>query len=205
MNFLAHLALAGPSDTSRIGNLLGDFEKGTPAALRERLPQEVVEGILMHRQLDAFTDSHPVFKKARDLLHPSRRRYAGIVVDIFFDHFLTRHWSAYHPGTPGEFIASVYETLDAQPRLLGEQLAPLVPRIKRENWLAAYGNEDGLELTLARVASRSTRLAPLKESMTDFRRNRTEFDDCFLAFYPEIRKKAAALLGIEMLQTPSFP
>lgn len=205
MNFLAHLALAGPSDISRIGNLLGDFEKGTPASLRERLPEEIVAGILMHRQIDAYTDSHPLFKEARNLLAPSRRRFAGIVVDIFFDHFLTIHWNRYHPGTLSAFIAEVYAAFDAHPHLLGKQLGPLIPRIREENWLASYRTEAGLALTLQRVSSRSPRLSPLVDSMTDFSENREEFEECFLAFYPQIRAKSASLLGLKLKETPHYP
>lgn len=205
MNFLAHLALAGPSDVSRIGNLLGDFEKGTPDTLRARLPEDIVAGIIMHRRIDAFTDAHRHFREARKLLSPSRRRFAGIVVDIFFDHFLTLHWSRYHPDSVSTFIQNIYATLDNNVHLLGTEFAPLLPRIKSENWLAAYGNEAGLELTLNRVASRSSRLAPLSESILDFHQNREAFEQAFLAFYPLVRQKAGVLLGLKSLQTPSFP
>ena len=84
MNYLAHLLLAGPTDASRVGNLLGDFVRGTPESLRGSYPDEVIAGIVMHRELDRFTDDHPAFQEARELLDPEHRRFAGIIIDIFF-------------------------------------------------------------------------------------------------------------------------
>lgn len=205
MNFLAHLALAGPSDASRIGNLLGDFEKGTPASLRERLPAPIVEGIVMHRRIDRFTDSHPVFQQARLLLAPERRRFAGIIIDIYFDHLLNKHWASYHPGTVPDFAAEIYQTFDRHPTWLGTQLGPLVPRIKAENWLAAYSTVEGIEHTLGRVANRSPRLAPIAHATPDLIAEKAAFESHFLQFYPAIRQFAAEALGKKTLQTPAFP
>lgn len=205
MNFLAHLALAGPSDASRIGNLLGDFEKGTPASIRERLPAPIVEGIVMHRHIDRFTDSHPVFHQARLLLAPERRRFAGIIIDIYFDHLLNKHWASYHPGTVPEFTREIYQTFDRHPDWLGPRLGPLVPRIKREDWLAAYSTMDGIDLTLHRVASRSPRLSAIATATPDLIAGKEALEALFLRFYPEIRQYAAELLGKKTILTPAFP
>ena len=205
MNFLAHLALAGPSDASRIGNILGDFEKGTEEALLERLPKEIVAGILMHRQIDLFTDRHPVFRQARLLLAPERRRFAGIIIDIYFDHFLSQHWSRYHPGTVTDFIQAVYQGFDRHPDWLGKEFGPLVPRLKRENWLASYASVEGLAQTLDRVANYSPRFAPVADAMPDLLEHRAPFEEHFLSFYPEARQHATSLLGKNSLSTPAFP
>ena len=95
MNYLAHLLLADDTDASRIGNLLGDFATGTIESLAERYPPEILRGIKMHRAVDRFTDSHEVFKHARNLLAPGRRRFAGIIIDIIFDHYLCKLCSRY--------------------------------------------------------------------------------------------------------------
>lgn len=205
MNFLAHLALAGPDDASRIGNILGDFEKGTPESLRERLPTEIVDGIMMHRRIDRFTDDHPAFRKTKKLLAPERLRFAGIIVDIFFDHFLNKHWNQYHPGNVTDFIEENYRLFDRRPEWLGPKFGPLVPLLKAENWLASYGTFEGLETTLTRVASRSPKLAPIGNGVDDLRVHHDRFEELFLDFYPAVRQQAATLLGQKTLLTPSFP
>ena len=205
MNFLAHLALAGPEDASRIGNILGDFEKGTPESIQQRLPAEVVAGIVMHRRIDRFTDDHPVFRETRTLLAPERARFAGIIIDIFFDHFLNEHWGSFHPGTVSDFIEEMYHLFERRPEWLGTQFGPLVPLLRRENWLAAYGNFEGLEITLCRVASRSPKLDPIRSGVADLRKHYREFEDQFLAFYPEVRQEACRLLAKKKLLTPAFP
>lgn len=205
MNFLAHLALAGPDDASRIGNILGDFEKGTPDSLRERLPAPIVDGIVMHRRIDRYTDEHPVFREARKLLAPSRRRFAGILLDIFFDHFLNKNWHHFHPGNVEEFIAEIYQLFDRHPEWLGSRFGPLVPLLRAENWLASYGTPEGLKTTLTRVASRSPRLSPLVDGVEDLENNYVAIEEHFRVFYPEIRQYAAHLLGRKNVQTPAFP
>ena len=205
MNFLAHLALAGPDDASRIGNILGDFEKGTPDSIRERLPDEVVAGITMHRRIDRFTDDHHSFQESKLLLAPERRRFAGIVVDIFFDYFLNKHWSNYHPGSVAAFIEEIYQLFERRPEWLGQQFGPLVPRLRNENWLASYGSFEGLNLTLERIANRSNKLTPICEGVNDLKNNYEQFEEIFLGFYPDIRQQAAELLGSKSVKTPSFP
>lgn len=194
MNFLAHLYLAGPADASRIGNLLGDFARGTPDSLRDRFPAEVIDGIVMHRKLDRFTDDHPAFHDARALLDPSRRRFAGVVVDIIFDHFLSVHWSEYSDQALQDFLQSIYDGFDRHPGWLGDELAPLVPRIKQENWLMSYTTLDGLALTFARMAERSPRLAPITGARDDLAAHYQSFDDAFHRFFPDVREYAKELL-----------
>ena len=89
MNYLAHLYLAGESDDSRLGNILGDFVKGNAAG---RYPPAILRGIMMHRKVDRFADHHPQSRSARQLISPARRRFAGVIVDICYDHFLSVHW-----------------------------------------------------------------------------------------------------------------
>lgn len=205
MNFLAHLALAGSNDASRIGNILGDFEKGTPSSIRQRLPDEVVAGIVMHRQIDRFTDDHPVFQQSKLLLAPHRRRFAGIIVDIFFDYFLNRHWNRYHPGNVPDFIEEIYQLFERRPEWLGQQFGPIVPLLRSENWLASYNTFEGLDLTLNRIATRSPKLIPIRDGVHDLREHQQKFEELFLTIYPDVRLKAAELLGSKFLKTPSFP
>lgn len=194
VNYLAHLYLAGPTDASRIGNLLGDFVKGTPESLVGQYPAEVIDGIMMHRHLDRFTDEHEAFLKARSLLARERRRFAGIVVDIFFDHFLTQHWEKFSEQPLPEFIEEMYTTLERHPEWLSPELARVMPRIREENWLHSYGTIEGLALTLERISHRSPRTAPIRESTDDLVANYQSFDRAFHEFFRAARGYAATLL-----------
>ena len=92
MNYLAHLYLAGDDSELLIGGLMGDFVKGRVDPAR---PAAVRAGILLHRRVDSFTDQHPVVRRSKARIDPEFRRYAGILVDLFFDHFLACDWPAY--------------------------------------------------------------------------------------------------------------
>lgn len=186
MNFLAHLHLAEPGAASRVGNLLGDFVHGTPASLAPHFPTEVIRGIRQHRAIDRFTDSHPVFLAAKKLLDPSRRRFAGISIDVFFDHFLTNHWQTFSTENLPSFIAESYEMLESHPQWLTPELREILPLMKHENWLHTNGTIAGVELTLNRISHRRPFLAPLREAHQDLIANYQSFDRAFHDFYPQI-------------------
>lgn len=186
MNYLAHLLLADETDASRIGNLLGDFTKGSLNELSKTYPAEVIRGIKMHRAVDRFTDSHPVFKKCRPLLAPERRRFAGIIVDIFFDHYLCKHWGDYCETPLDEFCRQVYHAFELHPEWRAGRLARAWPMMQTENWLMTYATVDGIELTLQRVSQRTPRVGGIAAGIEDFKTNYDEFETHFHVYMPEL-------------------
>ncbi len=186
MNFLAHFHLAHSTDASRVGALLGDFARGTPEHLCETLPEELVHGIVLHRSIDQFTDSHPIFLKTKKLLAPSRRRFAGIIIDIFFDHFLAHSWEQYSKVPLRQFIQEIYDLLERRREWLTPELVSLVERMKEENWLGTYGTIPGLGLTFQRMSKRRKFLAPLVGSEKDLVEHYHSFSKAFQEFYPEV-------------------
>ena len=191
MNYLAHLMLADDSDASRIGNLLGDFAKGTIEDLAKSYPPEIVRGIRMHRAVDRFTDSHQVFKDARSLLAPERRRFAGIIIDIIFDHYLCRRWQDYSEQPLKEFIESVYRALDEHPEWHAGRLASAFPMMRNENWLMTYASIQGIGLTLERVSRRSPRPSGLAGGIDDLRNHYQKLESHFRNFMPDLLAFAA--------------
>lgn len=186
MNYLAHLVLADDSDASRIGNLLGDFTKGTIASLAEIYPREILRGIEMHRAVDRFTDSHPLFKKSRLLLAPERRKFSGVIIDIIFDHYLSAHWQDYHHQDLESFIEDIYRAIDTHPEWQAGRLAKVFPMMRHENWLQTYTTIDGIALTLERVSQRGKRTAQIADGIIDLRKNYLELETHFLAFMPSL-------------------
>ncbi len=92
MNYLAHFFLAENTPESLLGNLLGDFVKGSAVNL---YPQEIIKGIYLHRKVDSYTDSHAIVRSSKSLVCSQRRRFAGVLIDVFYDHFLAKNWREY--------------------------------------------------------------------------------------------------------------
>ncbi len=186
MNYLAHLLLADDTDASRVGNLLGDFTRGSLEDLAKIYPEELVRGIKMHRAVDSYTDSHAVFKECKLLLAPERRRFAGVIVDIFFDHYLCQQWGDYCSVTLDDFCAQVYSDFETHPEWLAGRLKDAFPLMRKQNWLMAYASVEGIELTLQRVAQRSPRVVGIADGIQDFKENYSEFELKFNSFMPDL-------------------
>lgn len=186
MNFLAHLLLAEDNPASRIGNLLGDFTRGSMDELAMQYPPEVVRGIRMHRAVDAYTDSHPSFIASRKLLNPERRKFAGIIVDLILDHFLSRHWSHYHPTPLDQFCQQVYREMQHHPEWMAGRLKQILPIMRRENWLMRYPTIEGMRLTLFEVSHRSPRISKMADAIDDLILHYDVFEQHFNDFMPDL-------------------
>lgn len=185
MNFLAHLHLAEPTPHSYLGNLLGDFVKGYP--WDDRFPETVWKGIVEHRQVDAFTDRHPLWNESRDLLPVSLRRFAGIVVDIYYDYFLHRHWSRFSPTTDLDSFLGIVERSLASVETLAPPGGAIGDGTKVEQqWLREYATLAGIDRTLERVQSGVPFLEPIFETSELLRSHLPEMERHFLAFYPDL-------------------
>ncbi|MGJ8634421.1 MAG: ACP phosphodiesterase [Luteolibacter sp.] len=185
MNFLAHLYLAAPTDESLVGNLLGDFVKGWPGSLEGMYPRGVIAGIRQHRAIDVFTDGHPLFREARGLLSPERRRLAGIVVDVFYDFFLSEKW----PGGEVErraFIKKFHGVLQARDEWLSPNFRAVLPRMISEEWLESYSTVEGMALTFRRVSARAPAAARVLGAEEDFLRNEDRLREVFEGFFPDL-------------------
>lgn len=183
MNFLAHLHLGGPAPEQMLGSLYGDFVKG-PLAGRFAPPLEAA--IRLHRAIDAYTDSHPKVLAALARFSPERRRYAGIILDVFFDHCLARHWQAYHPEPLAHFTTQVYAVLQRTPDLPG-RLAAMAPHMIADDWLGSYQTFDVLGRVLQGISRRLTRPEGLQGAMPELRVLYQLLLEDFKGFYPELQ------------------
>ena len=183
MNWLAHLVLSERSPTFRIGNLLPDLM--TWQELLE-VPQGFRDGIECHRRIDAFTDRHRVVRRSLQRIVPPYRRFAPILVDIFYDHFLSVNWSNHCPQPLNEFIGEVYASFETQGKLLPQPTRAVLEQMRAENWLGSYREIAGVQLTLERVARRLQRTVTLGDAIYELEENyeaiRRDFDE----FFPEL-------------------
>lgn len=190
MNYLAHLFLAGPSAESLIGNLAGDFVKGP---LHDEFPPPVADGIRMHRKIDAFTDAHPQVAAFRRVLAPELRHYSRVVSDVFFDHFLVRHWDQYSDESLDAFLQRVYRAIDPHAGTLPGRLAFVYPRMRDEHWLLSYGSVDGIRRTLHFLSRRLSRRPVLEDAVHYLSDSRNELARRFHAFFPDVVQYATTL------------
>lgn len=188
MNFLAHAWLAGPADADRAGGLMGDFVKGP---LPAGLPPALAEGVRLHRAIDTYADAHPAFQASRARVSPARRRVAGVMVDLFYDHFLARHWGDYLPGVAlTEFTACQYEVLARCGTDLPPRLARILPAMRADDWLASYREVDTIAHALDRMATRLSRANSLPGSGAELVEHYTGFEADFRVFIADARRFA---------------
>ena len=183
MNYLGHLYLAEDTPQSLVGNLLGDFVKG---AIGDAYPAAVRRGIELHRKVDAFTDSHPVFRASVRLISPARRRFAGIMIDLFYDHFLARHWLTYARSSLPAFSQKVYGALQENRDILPERLQRMLPYIIQEDWLTSYQQVSAIDRALNRLSKRFKRENPLANSAEELEANYAPLEADFHRFFPDL-------------------
>lgn len=184
MNFLAHLFFADPTPDSYVGNLLGDFTKGVPDQIYSK---DVIKGIYLHRAIDYFTDTHPVVIQSKRLMHSDRRRLAGILVDVFYDYFLSHHWQKYHALSLDVFIQQVYFHLKCYQGHLPEKAYGLLDDIVDNDWLRDYGRYTGVDETLKRIATR-LRYKPyaLATGIIELETHYSTLETHFHEFFPQL-------------------
>lgn len=189
MNWLAHLRLAPPEPLLRIGNLLGDFVRGMDVAT---LPEPLRVGIAQHRAIDRRTDAHPAFLRSRARLSPPFRRFGGVLVDVFGDHFLATQWSRFGDGRTLEaFCAEVYADLDTHAALLPPRLSVVAPRLRAHDWLGSYADLDLVDVTLQRMAERLPRPTLLGEGGRELRTHYAGLREDFAELFTDLLAFAA--------------
>lgn len=187
MNYLAHAFLSRSSPELLIGGVLGDFVKG-----RERLQQyslAVRTGIRLHRAIDRYTDAHAIVHASCALISPARRRFAAILVDVFYDHFLARHWQRYADLPLEEFTQQVYATLMPHIASYPERLQRILPRMAADDWLSSYVEIESVDAALhgiARRFQRYPRAVVLADGVQELLHHYAVFEQHFLDFFPEL-------------------
>ena len=185
MNHLAHALIAERTGTSLVGNLMGDYVRG---ALDGQYAELILEGIRLHRRVDAWTDDHPLFRRSRDRIRPCHWRWAGSRVDIWWDHVLARRWSDF--GTAGEplpeFTARVYDELGRSREALPERMLPFVDYMVSTDLLAAYAEPSGIRRALTGLSMRIRRENPLAAAADDLPELYAGLEADFIGFQAEL-------------------
>ncbi len=183
MNFLAHLYLSGNDEDLIVGNFIADMVKGRQI---ENFHENVVRGIHMHRKIDSFTDSHPVVDKSKMRLRNKYRLYAGVVVDMFYDHFLASNWREYSSLPLNKYVSNAYQLLLKNYFLLPVRARNVLPFMIASNWLVNYAHMDKLQNNLQGMARRTPFNSGMEQAVDDLRKHYDDFAAEFAAFFPEL-------------------
>ena len=184
MNYLAHIYLARQSADAQFGALLGDFLK---PGQDQHLSLETQLEIRLHRKIDSFTDQHPLNFEARALFADGRRRYAGIVLDVFYDHVLAKHWQQWTSIVFDDFVDDFYRDLLARSQWFPESLQYAAPRMAQQDWIRAYQTIHGIELTIHRMSGRLSRNAHLlSDCLIDLEQHYDQLTSYFFEFFPQL-------------------
>lgn len=191
MNHFAHLVLSKPTLESTVGNLLGDFARGLDQA---SLPPAVMAGLENHRAVDRFTDTHPLVQQMKHGFSSERRRFAGIALDIYFDHLLIHHWREFEQRALEPLIGDFYQRLSAGRELMpDENMRRVTGRMIEYDWFGSYRDIEVVAESLDRVAGRIRFANRFDNAIEDLLRNHEMICEGFLKFYPQLQRHVAEL------------
>ncbi|WP_338840009.1 acyl carrier protein phosphodiesterase [Flavobacterium ginsenosidimutans] len=184
MNFLAHIYLSGENDLIKIGNFMADGIRGKQF---EHFPEDVQKGILLHRFIDTYTDSHDIFRTSTKRLHERYHHYAGVIVDIVYDHFLAKNWTNYSDEKLESFISRFYNSLHDNYDILTEKTQGLMPYMIERNWLLSYRTTEGIHQILTQMDRRSKNISQMQFAIEELNEFYHEFEEEFTSFFEDIK------------------
>jgi acyl carrier protein phosphodiesterase len=188
VNVLAHALLASPDAELMLGGLIGDFVRGR---IDPALPPKVRAGIALHRAIDGYTDAHEEVASARALFAPPFRRYAGILLDVWFDHLLARQWARFGEGDLDDFSDRVRALLDANLGVVPERMRAFAAYLGANGLPAAYRDTAMIGQALRGMSRRLSRANPLADALPVLVELHAPLQERFEAFFPELRNFAS--------------
>ncbi len=183
MNFLAHTFLSGANEGWIVGNYLGDFLRNREVVV---LPEDIQEGVRLHRHIDTFTDQHPAVLKGVRRLYPEHHKYAPVLTDIYYDHLLTLNWAQYSQEPLHEFANRAYEVLLRHAGLMPEHVSDRLQRMISDNWLSKYGTFEGLDFAFRRMQLFVSKPTHLDGAVDSLKRHLPELQEEFGLFFPDL-------------------
>jgi acyl carrier protein phosphodiesterase len=195
MNFLAHIYLSGTNEDVTIGNFIADGIRGQKYL---KYPKDIQTGILLHRQIDTFTDAHKTVRESTKRLHKNYGHYSGVIVDILYDHFLAKNWSNYSNVPLADYIDNFYNSLQDNFETLPSRIKKMMPYMIADNWLLSYATIEGISKVLVGMNKRTQNRSQMNLAVNELQEFYIEFEDEFTRFFDElIRFSAKKLEDIE--------
>lgn len=188
MNFLAHIYLSGENEQLKIGNFIADSVKGKSY---RKFPAEIQKGIILHRAIDFYTDTHPIVRKSTSRLFERYGHYNGIIVDILYDHFLALHWKDYSKVELKEYVADFYKLLEKNYQIIPKRIQQFMPYMIEDNWLLSYATVEGISRILYQMNQRTKNASQMNLAIEELELYYTNFEEEFLSFFQELQNFVA--------------
>ena len=192
MNYLAHIFLSEGQPNVMIGNFIADSIKGSKYST---YPSEIQKGILLHRQIDTMTDAHPAFRNSTKRLHKNYGHYSGIIVDIFYDHFLAKNWMEYSDVPLADYIQEFYKILRNNFDVLPANIQKMAPLMMDSNWLLSYANLEGIDRVLGGMNRRTKNKSGMDKAGHELKTYYTLFEADFKVVMKDLQKLSTAYLA----------
>ncbi|WP_290700579.1 acyl carrier protein phosphodiesterase [Lacinutrix sp.] len=183
MNFLAHIYLSGNNEDITIGNFIADGIRGKKYL---KYPTDIQTGILLHRQIDTFTDTHKTVRVSTKRLHENYGHYSGVIVDILYDHFLAKNWSNYSNVPLADYIDNFYNSLQDNFEVLPARIQKMMPYMIADNWLLSYASIEGIGRVLVGMNKRTQNRSQMNLAVNELQEFYNEFQDEFTRFFDEL-------------------
>lgn len=192
MNFLAHLYLSGnTNERLKIGNFIGDQVSGNKIA---HFHPDMQKGIKLHRAIDTFTDEHPITLQGRTRLYSTFHKYAGVITDVYHDHFLAKNWAQFSDVSLAAFAHDSYLILEKYAEELPSETQMMMKYMKQENWLLAYSTVEGISSIFVRMSKRTRFESHMELAGDALRKDYAAFEADFYAFFPELQAYCAGYI-----------
>jgi acyl carrier protein phosphodiesterase len=183
MNFLAHAFLARRSVPHLVGNFIADFVKGKQVHNYEN---GILDGIIMHRKIDEYTDNHEMFRLSRSRIRKKYNHYSGVVIDLFYDHFLAKNWEEYEKIPLDKFAKFVYSVILDHEYIIPDKAQNMLPYMIKYNWLVNYRSIEGIDRSLKGLANRTPYPSRMDEAAGDLVKYYDYLESDFRKFFPDI-------------------
>lgn len=183
MNFLAHIYLSGENELITLGNFMAD---GIYGKNYKNYPVDIQKGILLHREIDTFTDAHPIVRQSTKRLHENYGHYSSVIVDILYDHFLAKNWKTYSRTPLKEYAESFYNVLENAFEILPQRTQKLMPFMIKDDWLFNYSKIEGIQRVLDGMNRRTKHISKMNEATNELKKYYTEFEEEFTLFFNEL-------------------
>ncbi|QXP53017.1 DUF479 domain-containing protein [Cellulophaga sp. HaHa_2_95] len=183
MNFLAHIYLSFDDNEITLGNFIADSIRGNKY---KHLPERVQKGIKLHRFIDTFTDAHPTVRKSTKRLHENYSHYSGVIVDIFYDHFLAKNWGTYSDVPLELFVDNFYDLLEDNYEILPDTTKHMMPYMIADNWIFNYSKLEGIGRVLNGMNRRTKNKSKMNFAILDLEQHYDEFEKEFTSFFEEL-------------------
>lgn len=188
MNYLAHVFLSGDDDEVLLGNFIGDFVKGKQV---EQFAPNVKKGILLHRLIDTFTDSHPIYLTSKRRFYSEFPKISGIITDILYDHLLCKQWSVHTELILHEFIPHAYSRLDKKVEEFPDKMTFVYEHMRENDWFSRYQTEEGTALSLMQIGQRIGFGKNVGDAVMLYKENESLFIEEFDGFFIELKRHVA--------------